>query len=176
VGSLHSVLIDNLEGPLKPLFPYRFRIHRKGVHSPVGKHSERVRTAGIAPPPRVSRSGTSDAASGSSSTRSWDIWHVPKSLVWPPLLRPTPDPEVEIPFYLPQLPDDTGPAGMGRNDQPDVPSVEVELPFSASVRQTSTTNPRSASCYLRPHMARRPFEESELPFPGSVDRGSVIIT
>ena len=53
-----------------------------------------------------------------------------------PLLRPTPDPEVEIPFYLPRLPDETDPAGMGRNYKPDVPSVEVELPFSASVRQT----------------------------------------
>jgi hypothetical protein len=40
-----------------------------------------------------------------------------------------PDPEVEIPFYLPQLPDETDPAGTGRNDKPDVPSVEVELPF-----------------------------------------------
>lgn len=93
----------------------------------------------------------------------------------PSLLRPTPDPEVEIPIYLPQLPDDTGPAGMGRNDNPDVPSVEVELPFSASVGQTLTTNPRSRHVTCNPTWLDGPFEESELPFPGSVDRGSVII-
>jgi hypothetical protein len=127
------------------LFPYRFRIHRKnGTFSGLAitqRSSDRRN-----PLPFLSGGQACPGLAGHmplQGLRRPDHVYSPKVWIWPALLRPTPDPEVEIPFYLPQLPDDTGPAGMGRNDNPDVPSVEVELPFSASVRQTLTSNPRS---------------------------------
>ena len=168
-------LIDNLEEAIEAIIPISISYSQKrrtfsGWQAPRESSDRRNR-----PPPGQGCPGLAVRMPLQGLRRpDHDIF--PEVWIWPPLLRPTPDLEVEIPFYLPQLPDDTGPAGMGRNDQPDVPSVEVELPFSASVRQTLTTNPRSRHVTCGPHMARRPFEESELPFPGSVDRGSVIMT
>jgi hypothetical protein len=75
-----------------------------------------------------------------------------------------PDPEVEMPFFLPQLPDETDPAGTGRNDKPDMIDVEAELPFSASIRQTLTTNPRSRHVICGSAWLGSPLRKVSCPF------------
>ena len=63
---------------------------------------------------------------------------------------------------------------MGRNDNADVPSVEVELPFSASVRQILTTNPRSRHVPVAPICLDGHLRKVSCPFqaPSTEDLSS----
>jgi hypothetical protein len=81
-----------------------------------------------------------------------------------------------MPFFLSQLSDETVPAGMGRNDKSDVLDVEVELPFSASTRQTFTLNPRSRHVTCRPTWLESSLRKMSCPFqaPSTEDLSSTL--
>jgi hypothetical protein len=160
-AELHSVLIDNLEEATGALGSHINVISTEKAY--ILELASTSRESVNCPPPSVSTSSSSHTASG---LRRPDDAHyqLPECFGFSPLLRPMPDPEVEMPFFLPQLPDETDPAGTGRNDKPDMIDVEAELPFSASIRQTLTTNPRSRHVICGPAWLGSPLRKVSCPF------------
>jgi hypothetical protein len=63
---------------------------------------------------------------------------------------------------------------MGRNDKTEVLDVEVKLPFSASIRQTLTLNPRSRHVTCRPTWLESLLRKMSCPFqaPSTEDLSS----